>query len=102
MKTPAMPASNFDLHHIATLARLKISDAETAAFNAGFADILHLFDKIQTVDTKGIEPMAHPLNLSQRLRQDIVTETDKHVAFQAIAPAVDNDLYLVPKVIGDH
>lgn len=97
-----MSASNFDLHRIATLARLKISDAETAAFNAGFTNILHLFDKIQSVDTKGVDPMAHPLNLSQRLRPDIVTETDKHDVFQAIAPAVDNDLYLVPKVIGDH
>jgi aspartyl-tRNA(Asn)/glutamyl-tRNA(Gln) amidotransferase subunit C len=54
---------------------------------------------MQAVDTAGIAPMAHAQEVYQRLRDDVVTETDRHAAFQAVAPAVENGLYLVPKVI---
>ena len=54
---------------------------------------------MQAVDTTGIEPLAHPLEASQRLRADVVTESNHREAYQSIAPAVENGLYLVPKVI---
>ena len=54
---------------------------------------------MQAVDTEGIEPMAHPHEVALRLRADVVTEHDDHVALQSVAPLVDKDLYLVPKVI---
>ena len=53
----------------------------------------------QAVDTSGIEPMSHAQDVAQRLREDKVTETDQRTAFQAIAPQVENGLYLVPQVI---
>ena len=58
-----------------------------------------LIDQMQAVDTTGIEPLAHPLEASQRLRADVVTETNHREAYQSIAPAVEDGLYLVPKVI---
>ena len=54
---------------------------------------------MRAVDTRQVEPMAHALDVVQRLRADEVTEVDQHVLFQSIAPAVERDLYLVPKVI---
>nr|BFE91447.1 hypothetical protein GCM10020185_19830 [Pseudomonas brassicacearum subsp. brassicacearum] len=54
---------------------------------------------MQAVNTDGIEPLAHPLEASQRLRADVVTESNHREAYQSIAPAVENGLYLVPKVI---
>ena len=54
---------------------------------------------MQAVDTAGIEPMAHALDLELRLREDAVSEPDSRAAFQAIAPRVEDGLYLVPKVI---
>ncbi len=88
-----------NLSHIATLARLKLSDTELSALNEDLTNILQLFNTLQTINTDNIEPMAHPLELPQRLRNDEVTEVDQHQIFQAIAPSVENDLYLVPKVI---
>ncbi len=61
--------------------------------------ILGLVDQMQAVDTSGIEPLAHPLEASQRLRPDQVTESNQRDRYQAIAPATENGLYLVPKVI---
>ena len=58
-----------------------------------------MVDQLQAVDTKGVEPMAHPLERAQRLRDDHVTETDRHELYQRNAPHVERDLYLVPKVI---
>jgi aspartyl-tRNA(Asn)/glutamyl-tRNA(Gln) amidotransferase subunit C len=56
-------------------------------------------DRLQAVDTIGVAPMSHPLDLPQRLREDIVTESDQRDALLALAPAAENGLYLVPKVI---
>ena len=61
--------------------------------------ILALIDQMRAVDTTGVEPMSHPQQAMQRLREDEVTERDRREAFQAIAPATEDGLYLVPKVI---
>jgi aspartyl-tRNA(Asn)/glutamyl-tRNA(Gln) amidotransferase subunit C len=58
-----------------------------------------MVDTLQAVDTSGIEPMANPLDATQRLRADVVSEENQRERFQAIAPASENGLYLVPKVI---
>jgi aspartyl-tRNA(Asn)/glutamyl-tRNA(Gln) amidotransferase subunit C len=61
--------------------------------------ILELIEQMQAVDTKGIEPMSHSQDVTQRLRDDVVTETNQRELYQSIAPAVEEGLYLVPKVI---
>jgi len=94
-----MSLSPDDVKRIARLARIEIDDAQAQATQAQLNTIFDLIATMQAVDTAGIEPMAHAQEVTQRLRPDAVTETDRHAAFQAIAPAVENGLYLVPKVI---
>ena len=94
-----MSLSQDDVKRIARLARIETSDAEAQATQAQLNTIFDLIATMQAVDTQDIEPMAHAQEVYQRLREDVVTETDRHEAFQAIAPAVENGLYLVPKVI---
>ena len=94
-----MSLNQDDVKRIARLARIDISDAEAEVTQTRLNTIFELIATMQAVDTRGIAPMAHAQDVSQRLRDDVVTETDRHVAFQAIAPAVENALYLVPKVI---
>jgi aspartyl-tRNA(Asn)/glutamyl-tRNA(Gln) amidotransferase subunit C len=94
-----MSLSPDDVKRIARLARIETSDAEAQATQAQLNTIFDLIATMQAVDTRGIAPMAHAQEVYQRLRADVVTETDRHTAFQAIAPAVENGLYLVPKVI---
>jgi aspartyl-tRNA(Asn)/glutamyl-tRNA(Gln) amidotransferase subunit C len=84
---------------IAHLARLGILDKDIPAYTENLSRILDLVEQMNAVDTRGVEPMAHPLDASQRLRADEVTETDQRDHFQKIAPQVDAGLYLVPKVI---
>jgi aspartyl-tRNA(Asn)/glutamyl-tRNA(Gln) amidotransferase subunit C len=84
---------------IAELARLELSPAESAAMQQQLNGILAMVDAMGAVDTKGVEPMSHPQQAMQRLRQDVVTERDQRERFQAIAPEVEDALYLVPKVI---
>lgn len=88
-----------DVKRIARLARIETSDAEAQATQAQLNSIFGLIATMQAVDTSGVAPMAHAQEVTQRLRDDAVTETDRHAAFQAVAPAVENGLYLVPKVI---
>jgi aspartyl-tRNA(Asn)/glutamyl-tRNA(Gln) amidotransferase subunit C len=88
-----------DVKRIARLARIEIDDAQAQATQAQLNTIFDLIAAMQAVDTSGIAPMAHAQEVYQRLREDAVTESDRHAAFQAIAPAVENGLYLVPKVI---
>ena len=88
-----------DVKRIARLARIEIDDAQAQATQAQLNTIFDLIATMQAVDTQGIAPMAHAQEVTQRLRDDIVTETDRRAAFQAIAPAVENGLYLVPQVI---
>jgi aspartyl-tRNA(Asn)/glutamyl-tRNA(Gln) amidotransferase subunit C len=94
-----MSLSPDDVKRIARLARIEIDDAQAQATQAQLNTIFDLIATMQAVDTAGIEPMAHAQEVTQRLRPDAVTETDRHAAFQAIDPAVENGLYLVPKVI---
>lgn len=86
---------------IAHLARLNLSDEETALYTQQLSTILDFVDQINQADTTGIEAMAHSLDMTQRLRPDVVTESNQREAFQAIAPQVEAGLYLVPKVIED-
>ena len=94
-----MSLNQDDVKRIARLARIDISEAEADLTQTRLNAIFELIATMQAVDTLGIAPMAHAQDVSQRLRDDDVTETDHHAAFQAIAPAVENALYLVPKVI---
>jgi aspartyl-tRNA(Asn)/glutamyl-tRNA(Gln) amidotransferase subunit C len=94
-----MSFSPDDVKRIARLARIETSDAEALATQAQLNSIFDLIAAMQAVDTRGIAPMAHAQEVYQRLREDTVTEIDRHAAFQAIAPAVESGLYLVPKVI---
>jgi aspartyl-tRNA(Asn)/glutamyl-tRNA(Gln) amidotransferase subunit C len=84
---------------IADLARLELSAAEAAEMQRQLNDILAMVDAMAAVDTTGITPMSHPQEVTQRMREDRVTETDERELFQSIAPAVEDGLYLVPKVI---
>ena len=88
-----------DVEKIAHLARIGLNEADIPQTTATLNNILSLIDAMQAVDTTGIEPLAHPLEATQRLRADVVSETNQREAYQAIAPAVENGLYLVPKVI---
>lgn len=84
---------------ISHLARLRISEAEAAAYAESLSRILDLIEQMNAVDTQGVAPMAHPNDAGLRLRPDVVTETNQREKFQAMAPAVQAGLYLVPKVI---
>ncbi|MCJ7838522.1 MAG: Asp-tRNA(Asn)/Glu-tRNA(Gln) amidotransferase subunit GatC [Burkholderiales bacterium] len=78
---------------------MEITDAEAAAAQGHLNDIFTLIEQMQSVDTEGVAPMAHGQDVVQRLREDQVSETDRHLLYQGIAPQVENGLYLVPKVI---
>ena len=84
---------------LAHLARIAVTDAEAAAVQADLNRIFALIEAMNAVDTTGIEPMAHARDLTVRLREDEVRESDRREAFQAVAPQVEAGLYLVPKVI---
>lgn len=94
-----MSLTQDDVKRIARLARIEIDAAQTQATQGHLNAIFDLIATMQAVDTRAVAPMAHAQEVYQRLRDDAVTETDRHTAFQAVAPAVDKDLYLVPKVI---
>lgn len=91
------------LQRIAVLARIDVAPDEMQSVAERLNRVLGLIDQLQSVDTGGIEPMAHALDATlpvrQRLRPDEVTEADRHDDFQQGAPAVEQGLYLVPKVI---
>ena len=91
------------LQRIAHLARIAVSPQEGPGVTDRLNQVLGLIDQLQAVDTRGIEPMAHPLDaqlaVQQRLRTDAASEPDLRADFQAVAPAVEQGLYLVPKVI---
>ncbi|MDQ5767014.1 Asp-tRNA(Asn)/Glu-tRNA(Gln) amidotransferase subunit GatC [Thiothrix subterranea] len=94
-----MAISEAEVKKVARLARLAVPDDRLEAYTQNLSNILSLVDQLSAVDTTGVEPMAHPLDMMQRLRDDVVTETDHREKYQAIAPEVENGLYLVPKVI---
>ncbi len=88
-----------DIKKIAWLARLEIAEEDTPGFSRDLSNILNLVEQMDQIDTSSVTPMAHPLELSARLRPDKVTETNQRELFQSHAPAVERGHYLVPKVI---
>ena len=94
-----MSLSDDQIKRLARLARIAIRPEETAEVAGRLNRVLALVDEMRAVDTSGIEPMSHALELAQRLRPDEVTEADRRADYQALAPAVEDGLYLVPKVI---
>jgi aspartyl-tRNA(Asn)/glutamyl-tRNA(Gln) amidotransferase subunit C len=88
-----------EIEKIAELARVHIGPAQIEDVTRRIAGILDMVDQLQAVDIRDVEPMANPLDATQPLRADEVTEHNRREEFQAIAPAVENGLYLVPKVI---
>jgi aspartyl-tRNA(Asn)/glutamyl-tRNA(Gln) amidotransferase subunit C len=94
-----MSISDDQIRRIARLARIAVGDAESAEVRTRLNRVLGLIDQLQAVDTTGVEPMAHALDLVQPLRADAVTEHDRRSEYQVGAPAVADGLYLVPKVI---
>mgnify|MGYP001407029218 CR=1 FL=1 len=88
-----------EVKNIAHLARLDIDESLIPDYAKNLSDILAFVEQMNAHATEGVEPMAHPLDMSQRLRPDEVTERDQRELFQRIAPATEAGLYLVPKVI---
>ena len=88
-----------EIERLARLARIEVRPAEAEPLRAELNGILALVEQLCAVPCEGVEPMAHPQEVVQRLREDRVTEGDQHGLFQAAAPQVEDGLYLVPKVI---
>jgi len=91
--------SRKDIEKVAVLARIRVDEEQVSALEKDLGNILDLVDQLSAADTDSVVPMAHPLDAVQRLRPDEVTETNEREAFQKIAPATENGLYLVPRVI---
>jgi aspartyl-tRNA(Asn)/glutamyl-tRNA(Gln) amidotransferase subunit C len=95
-----MSLTRQDVEKIARLARLSITEAEMPVYVTSLSSILDFVDDLSRVETNDVEPLAHPLEgQHQRLRPDVVTETDQHEKYQANAPQVQAGLYVVPRVI---
>ena len=90
---------NIDIAHLAQLARLSLSEQQEQAALADLTNIINMINDMQAVDTENIEPMAHPMDATQRLRKDLVTETVDRQNFQSHAPKTDAGYYLVPRVV---
>ena len=88
-----------EIRKIAHLARLGINADDIPEYSRNLSDILAFVEQLNAVDTTGVEPLAHPLEATQRLRADEVTETDNRKNFQQLAPETESGLYLVPQVI---
>ena len=101
LSTPllAMSLSPEDVSRIALLSRIELSATELETTRDQLNGILGFIEQLQAVDTTGIEPMAHAVDVVQRLRPDVVTETDRRAEFQAVAPETEAGLYLVPRVV---
>lgn len=95
----SLTLSDDDVKKIAHLARLNLSEQEIAHYAPQLTGILNFIEQLNQADTTNIEPLAHPLDISQRLRPDAVTEPDLRDKYQKIAPETQAGLYLVPKVI---
>ena len=94
-----MSLTTEDVRKVARLARLAVTEADIQATHSQLSGIFDLIAEMQAVDTSGIAPMSHAQDVVQRLRPDVVTETNQREAFQTIAPQVEAGLYLVPQVI---
>ncbi len=94
-----MPLTEEDILRLETLARLRLTPEERARLTADLQGVFALFARLANAPTEGVAPLAHPLELTQRLREDVVSEPDHRDALMALAPAAEAGLYLVPKVI---
>ncbi|OPX54960.1 aspartyl/glutamyl-tRNA(Asn/Gln) amidotransferase subunit C [Oceanospirillum multiglobuliferum] len=94
-----MALDQTDVEKVAHLARLQIEEQDIPEYTRNLTSILDLVSQMQAVDTDDIDPLAHPLDATQRLRHDEVTETNQREHFQKNAPAIEAGLFLVPKVI---
>jgi aspartyl-tRNA(Asn)/glutamyl-tRNA(Gln) amidotransferase subunit C len=95
-----MSVGRHDIDNIARLARLALSEEEIPRYIDAMTRILGLVEQLNRVEVSNVTPMAHPLpGQRQRLRADVVTETDQHELYQRNAPQVSAGLYLVPRVI---
>lgn len=94
-----MPLTPDQVKKIAHLARLGVDEDKLGEYAGEMSKVLGLVEQMNAVDTDDVEPMAHPGNATNRLREDKVTETDQRATLQQPAPAVDKGLFLVPKVI---
>jgi len=94
-----MSLSADQVRQVAHLARLEIKPQQVEHYATQLSRILDMVSELSKVDTQGVEPMAHPLAMNQRLRPDAVTEPDLRAEYQAHAPSVQDGLFLVPKVI---
>jgi aspartyl-tRNA(Asn)/glutamyl-tRNA(Gln) amidotransferase subunit C len=88
-----------DVEKIAHLARIAVDHAQIDGVTGDLSNILDLVAEMDAVSVDKVTPMAHPLQMAQRLRVDEVTETDQRDRFQAIAPSAESGLYLVPRVV---
>jgi aspartyl-tRNA(Asn)/glutamyl-tRNA(Gln) amidotransferase subunit C len=88
-----------DVEKIAHLARLGINPDDVPEYTRNLSDILAFVEQLNAVDTTGVEPLAHPLEATQRLRADVVSESNDRENLQSVAPEVEAGLYLVPQVI---
>ena len=88
-----------DVRRLARLARIDLEVEESHAVLERLNRVLRLIEEMRAVDTAGVEPMAHALDVVQRLRRDEASEKDQRAAYQSVAPAVENGLYLVPRVV---
>jgi len=94
-----MSIENNTIENLANLARIAIDKDQVAEISQRLGSVLQLVDQLQAADTSGLTDLDHPMQGTQRLREDTVTETDQREAFQAVAPDTEDGLYLVPKVI---
>lgn len=94
-----MPLSRDEVNQIAHLSRLSIDDDQVPAFVDSLSRIIDFVQQLEAADTQGVAPMAHPVPSAQRLRPDAVTEHDQRDRYQRNAAAVEDGLYLVPRVI---
>ena len=95
-----MSLTRQDVEKIAHLARLSITEQEMPVYVTSLSSIVDFVDELSRADVSGVEPMAHPLDgQRQRLRPDVVSETDRHEKYQRNAPSVQAGLYVVPRVI---
>ena len=94
-----MTLSLDDVRRIAHLARIDVDAQAVSDVHAKLEAIFAMINELQAVDTTGVEPMSHAQDVVLPLREDKVTETDRHADFQRVAPAVEDGLYLVPRVV---
>nr|CAA6829985.1 MAG: Aspartyl-tRNA(Asn) amidotransferase subunit C (EC @ Glutamyl-tRNA(Gln) amidotransferase subunit C (EC [uncultured Thiotrichaceae bacterium] len=94
-----MSVSVDDVKKVSQLARLAIQEEDALAYADKLSGIVDMVEQLNAIDTTGVEPMSNPMDSMQRLRDDVVTETNQRDKYQSVAPEVEKGLYLVPKVL---